>query len=175
MKAQSVEQLLLVFGLFRERHARGEPLRRSYQEAVREVAHRYSVTYQTIGDGCRRRLLLNTIDELYTLLKYWVEGDPDPLAKQLKAASDHTVHDNISEFFESSAKSAVVTPRQVTPGTSESKFESFSFRLPQRYARMVRALAEIEGISPPEALSQLVITAVAERMKSVAQCLRVFC
>ena len=169
MKPQTIEQLLLVFRLFRERHAGGEPLRRSYREAVREVADLHSVTYQTIGDGCRRRLQLNKIEELFDLLQQWVEGNPEPLAEKLKAASDYSAHDNIGAFFESSASSSKVTSRPVAPVISDGKLDSFSFRLPERDSRMLRALAEIEGISIPEMLGQLVRAAVAERMKSVAQ------
>lgn len=169
LKGQSVDQLLLVFRKFRERHARGEPLHNSYREAVREVAERYSVTYQTIGDGCRRRLQLNNIDELYALLEQWVEGNPEPLAKQLKRASDHSAHDNIMRFFESSTSSAKVTPRQVASATSKGKFDTFSFSLSERNARMLRALAEISGVSTREMVNQLVGAALAEKMKLVAQ------
>lgn len=159
MKGQTVEQLLLVFRSFRERYARGKPLHKAYQEAVREVADGHAVTYQTIGDGCRRRLKLNSIRELYALLACWMEGDPEPLAKQLKAASDPSAHDDITEFFGSEAR----------PATSDNRFDTFSMRLPERGARMARALAEIEGVSTSELLSRLVESAVAEKMKLVAQ------
>ena len=159
MKGQTVEQLLLVFRLFRESYARGKPLHKAYQEAVREVADGHAVTYQTIGDGCRRRLKLISIRELYALLARWMEGDPEPLAKQLKAASDPSAHDDIMEFFGSEAR----------PATSDSRFDTFSLRLPERDARMARALAEIEGVSTKELLSRLVESAVAEKMKLVAQ------
>ena len=159
MKGQTVEQLLLVFRLFRESYARGKPLHKAYQEAVREVADGHAVTYQTIGDGCRRRLKLISIRELYALLARWMEGDPEPLAKQLKAASDPSAHDDIMEFFGSEAR----------PVTSDSRFDTFSIGLPERGARMARALAEIEGVSTSELLSRLVESAVAEKMKLVAQ------
>ena len=174
MKRQTVEQLLLVFRSFRESYARGKPLHKAYQEAVREVADGHAVTYQTIGDGCRRRLKLNNIRELYALLARWMEGDPEPLAKQLKAASDPSAHDDITEFFGteffgSSATFAVAGGREARPATSDSRFDTFSLRLPERDARMARALAEIEGVSTSELLSRLVESAVAEKMKLVAQ------
>lgn len=159
MKGQTVEQLLLVFRSFRESYARGKPLHKAYQEAVREVADGHAVTYQTIGDGCRRRLKLNSIRELYALLARWMEGDPEPLAKQLKAASDPSAHNDITEFFGSEAR----------PATSDSRPDTFSLRLPEHDARMARALAEIEGVSTSELLSRLVESAVAEKMKLVAQ------
>ncbi len=169
MKCQTVEQLLLVFRLFRERYARGRPLHKAYQEAVREVADGHAVTYQTIGDGCRRRLKLNDIRELYALLAGWMEGDPEPLAKQLKAASDPSAHHDITEFFGSSATFPVAGGRESRPATANNMSDTFSLRLPERDARMARALAEIEGVSTAELLSRLVETAVAEKMKLMAR------
>lgn len=169
MRRQTVEQLLLVFRSFHERYAQGRPLHRAYQEAVREVADRHKVTYQTIGDGCRRRLKLEDIRELYALLARWMEGDSEPLAEQLKAASDPSAHDDITEFFGSSTAFGVARHQEPSPATAEGSFSAFSLRLVERDARMARALAEIEGISPPELLGRLVGTAVAEKMKLVAQ------
>ena len=174
MKHQTVAQLLLVFRSFRESYAQGKPLHKAYQEAVREVADGQAVTYQTIGDGCRRRLKLNSIRELYALLARWMKGDPEPLAKQLKAASDPSAHDEITEFFAteflgSSATFAVAGGREARPATSDRRFDTFSLRLPERDARMARALAEIEGVSTSELLSRLVEAAVAVKMKLVAQ------
>ena len=169
MKHQTVEQLLLVFRSFRESYARGRPLHKAYQDAVREVADGHAVTYQTIGDGCRRRLKLNNIRELYALLARWMEGDSEPLAKQLKAASDPSAHNDITEFFGSSATFSVAGGWKARPATSDSRFDTFSLRLPERDARMARALAELEGVSTSELLSQLVGFAVAEKMKLVAQ------
>lgn len=171
MKRHTVEQLLNVFRLFRERYARGEPLHKSYREAVREVAKIHGVTYQTIGDGCRRRLKLNDIRELYELLSRWMDGYPDPLVEQLKTASDPSIHDEIVEFFGPSSTKGPMTPPHIPPMASEGKFTTFSVRLPERDARMLRALAEIDGVSSAEMLGDLVKTAVAERMKRLAQAL----
>lgn len=166
MRHQTVDQLLQVFRLFREKFAGGMPLRKSYRESVREVADRHAVTYQTIGDGCRRRLNLGEIRELYDLLQHWVDGDPRPLMKQLKGASDPSAHQEIADFFVAGSKAG---GEQGSPAVPEARFATFSFQLRERDARMLRALAEIEGMSPPELIGGLVASAVAERMKRVAQ------
>ena len=166
MRQQTVDQLLQVFRLFRENFAGGMPLRKAYREAVREVANLYGVTYQTIGDGCRRRLKLEYIRELYDLLQTWVDGDPGPLMTQFKSASDPSTHDEIADFFGAASRAP---GRHGPPGVPEARIASFSFQLGERDARMLRALAEIEGTSPPELLERLVASAVAERMKRVAQ------
>lgn len=164
MNGQSVEQILLVLRLFRERYAKGEPLRKSYQEAVREVSDRYSVKYQTIGDAFRRRLQLKSIDQLYALLDQWTKGDPDPLMNQLKASSDRSTHNDITRFFENAVSSSQV--RYFAESSSEDKVETFSINLREPDARKLRALAELEGVRPSEILNELVGPAVTERIKS---------
>jgi predicted nucleotidyltransferase len=169
MKRQTVEQILLVFRLFREGYARGKPLHKAYQEAVREVADRHGVTYQTIGDGCRRRLMLGHIGELYALLGSWAEGDSEPLVAKLNEASDPSAHEDIAEFFTTSTNTTTAQHPGALPQTSGTKADVFSLRLSEQDARRVRALAEMEGISPSELLGRLVGSAVDEKMKRVAQ------
>ena len=169
MRRQTVEQLLLVFRSFREGYAGGKPLHKAYQKAVRDVAGRHGVTYQTVGDGCRRRLKLKEIHELYALLARWMEGDSEPLATQLKAASDPSSHDDIAAFFRPSKAITAAAPGHTVASTSADRFDTFSFRLPQHDSRMLRALAEIEGVSPPELLSAMMGEVVAERMKHLAR------
>ncbi len=169
MKHQSVEQLLQVFGLFRKRYAGGEALQKSYRHAVREVAKLHGLTYQTIGDGCRRRLKLDDIRELYDLLQIWMDGRSEPLMEQLKSASNPATHDKIADFFGTSSSLTPTVSRRDPPANTQTKFTAFSFRLREKDARMLRALAEIEGVSPPELIGDLVGSAVAERMNRVAQ------
>ena len=45
----------------------------------------------------------------------------------------------------------------------------FSFRLPEKEARMLKALAEIEGISVSEFLGEFVSESVKSKMKTFAQ------
>lgn len=169
MTDQTVDQLLHVFRLFRERYERGESLHKAYREAVREVAKRHGVTYQTIGDGCRRRLKLDSIRELYDLLSAWIEGRPEPLADQLKKASHPASHGEIDTFFGAASVTGHEIPERTASAATSRKFAEFSFQLPERDARMLRALAEIEGVTTAVLLRDVVATAVAERMRHVAQ------
>jgi len=92
-------QILPLLRFFRSRYRKGQPVHKAYRDAVREVAENTAVTYQTIGDACRRRLGLKKIDELYGLLERWVGGDAMPLATKLKIASAPPVHAAIDAFF----------------------------------------------------------------------------
>ncbi len=169
MTSQTVQQLLQVFRKTRDNHTSGMPLHRSYQEAVRSVADAHSVTYQTVGDGCRRRLGLNNISELYELLAAWVKGDSRGLVRQLKESSDSESHAEIEQFF--SGGDAVPSEiRKASPKTpSHDETETFQFRLAERDARMLRALAELEGISAPEIIARTVTAAVRDRMAVIAR------
>jgi predicted nucleotidyltransferase len=169
MRRQTIGQLLLVFRLFRESYARGKPLHKAFQVAVREVADRHVVTYQTIGDGCRRRLRLGHIGELYALLESWIEGDAEPLETKLREASHPNAHDDIAEFFGTSTHPVAARHPDAWLQASGRNTDVFSLRLSDREGRMIRALAEMEGISPQELLGRLVGSAVEEKMKLVAQ------
>lgn len=160
MTPHTVQQLLQVFRLFHENHRRGMPLNRSYHEAVRTVAKSFSVTYQTIGDGCRRRLELTSINELYEMLSAWVRGESRALLNQLKKCSDPAAHAEVERFFSMT--------EAVTPPKPKPSFESVavSLRLEARDASLLRALAELEG---EEVIARVVSGAVRERMKVVAR------
>ncbi len=166
LSAQTVQQLIQVLRNFRENHGSGMPLHRSYQEAVRAVAKAHSVTYQNIGDGCRRRLRLNDINEFYELLAAWVKGDSRDLMRQLKENSKPSTHIEIERFF-SGVQPASTERKKAT--ASHSQTEPFSFRLSERDGRMLKALAELEGISVSELTASVVSSAVRNRMKAVAR------
>ena len=169
MTPHTVQQLLQVFRLFRENHAGGMPLNHSYHEAVRTVAEKYSVTYQTIGDGCRRRLELTNINELYEMLSAWVRGEPGALRNQLKRHSDPTSHSEIDKFFSISEPTTSPKPKLSVTSAAKDEPETVSFRLHARDARLLRALAELEGASVGELTARVVSAAVCERMKVVAR------
>lgn len=169
MTPQTVQQLLQVFRAFRGNHRSGMPLHRAYQEGVRAVADAHSITYQTVGDGCRRRLGLNDIAELYELLASWVKGDPCGLVRQLKEHSDPTAHSEIEQFF-SGGDAAPVEIKKASPKSAATdETEVFQFRLPARDARMLKALAELEGVSASELIGNTISAAVRDRMAAVAR------
>lgn len=169
MTPRTVQQLLQVFRHFRDNHTSGISLHRSYNAAVRTVAKNHDVTYQTIGDGCRRRLRLTEINELYELLDAWVNGNPSGLVRQLKDNSDPAAHADIEQFFSSGPSSTIDTKKSSLKTPLREDSETFSFRLPAPDARMLKALAELEGVSVGELTAREVATAVRDRMTVVAR------
>ena len=169
MTPHTVQQLLQVFRHFRDNHASGMPLHRSYREAVRAVKDAHAVTYQTVGDGCRRRLGLKDISELYELLAAWVKGDPHGLARQLKDNSDPSAHAEIDQFFLGTQPALVENRKIPAKALSQDDSEALSFRMPSNDARMLRALAELEGVSVGELTARFVCEAVRNRITVVAR------
>lgn len=169
MTPHTVQQLLQVFRLFRENHAGGMPLHMSYHEAVRSVAKTDSLTYQTIGDGCRRRLGLTNINELHEMLSAWVRGEPGALLNQLKRHSDPVSHREIEKFFSTTEPTTILKPKASVTAVPKEEPETVSFRLQARDARWLRALAELKGVSASELTASVVSTAVREQMKVVAR------
>ena len=87
---KTLDQILEVLKGVRKHHAMGKPLLKSYQRSVRDVARLYHTSYQTIADGCRRRLNLADRDEFLLHVDRWLRGDPTGLSALLK--------NNVSEF-----------------------------------------------------------------------------
>lgn len=158
---KSVDQILSVLRKFRSRYARGEPVTKSYQGAVEAVRKDYDVAYQTIGDLCRRRLELRTINDFYDLLEKWVTGNAQPLISVLLVHTGSENHHKIAEYFkkerpEFDARKTTTIGRQAEP---------FTLRLGADTAKKVKILS-IENHSSLEWLSKLVAEVVEQRYEN---------
>ena len=111
----SVQQLMLVLDRTASNSDQGIRLPTAFHDAVRHVSNRYGVTYQTIGDLCRRRLDLSDVGEFIDLLGRWLEGDGDPLRRQIRKQSNATAHKGLDNFFEkagaAAGRSVAMNPR----------------------------------------------------------------
>lgn len=164
----TVHQLLDVFRIIQNSHVKGLPISHSYQNAVKNVAKQNGVTYQTIGDGCRRRLRLKNISELYSLLNNWTNGDPNGLAEQLIKISPSNIHSEIKDFFYNYQFDKNRTTSEALIEHNELKTQEFCFNLSEKDARILKAIAEIEGVSISETVSALVSRSLRVRIKELA-------
>lgn len=98
LTAGSVQQLLAVLEHCSRNRNQGTPFPTAYHDAVRDVANRQHVTYQTIGDF-RRRLGFRDIGEYLDLISRWLGGDIEPLRRRIKQHSTPGVHSLIDHFF----------------------------------------------------------------------------
>jgi hypothetical protein len=119
----SVAQLLEVLDRAHRNHTKqGAAVSTAYQDAVRHVAQRKGVTYQTIGDLCRRRLGLGGIDEFFHLLDQWFSGDSDPLRGRILRYASGDTHSIVKAFFD----------RGSSPGGTEATVEGSMESAPNR-------------------------------------------
>jgi hypothetical protein len=162
LKSKSVEQLFAVLNRFKVRYSGGESVPKAHQGAVDDVRRDYDVTYQTIGDLCRRRLGLKSINEFHSLLEKWLSGDYMPLMEILKKNTKEKNNQKISEFF------------GVTSGPSfqrdvpklDLQDESFTFRLRANIAKKLKVLSVMGGESLPAWLSKTICQVVEEQYKN---------
>lgn len=165
LRPRTVTQLLEVLELYRKERNGGETVERALQGAIQRVAERYNVTYQTIGDGCRRRLALPTIEHLHTLLSRWDSGDRGPLARLFKDHSHASSHWEIESFFDgnwSEPKADASESMDSRPARSSTN-GSFAIELPAADMSRLRSLAQIMG-STPESLAAKFISDTLSRL-----------
>lgn len=160
IQSKSVNQILNVLTKFRARHSRGEPIIKAYQGAVDEVRKSYDVAYQTIGDLCRRRLQLRTINDFYNLLEQLVLGNCKPLMDVLMAHTRREDHHRIANYFNQEKPKGSVE----SPPFPREEGETFTFRLSHDAGKKLKILS-IESESPSEWLSQAVSEVVYRRYK----------
>src|SRR5258708_2733722 len=112
LENQSVTQVLRVLELLRQNKRLGFDTVAACSRAIQQVAKESGVRYQTIGDGCRRRLGLTDMSEFHRLAEAWLRGDGSQLATVVKRSSNSSERRRIDEFF---ANSRAASPRVEEP------------------------------------------------------------
>ena len=79
LNSNSADQLMYLLIKFKEYDRLGFGVQDAYRQSVSKTSNKYGVTYQTIGDLCRRRLALENIYQFYDVLQDWIDGDPSSL------------------------------------------------------------------------------------------------
>jgi len=159
IQRRTVDQILSVLMHAKTNYEGGDPVERAYCRAVETTRKQFGVTYQTIGDACRRRLGLERIGELYRLLRRWlVEGDRSGLEHRLSQVTSSTDRARIASFLGGER-----APLQANFSQAEAPSETFSFRLEHAKAKQLRVLAEVRGVSVPMLLATLVSQILKER------------
>jgi len=148
LRRESAKQVIHVLQRFRVRHRAGEAVVKAYQHAVDDARDKYDVAYQTIGDLCRRRLGLRSVNNFYNLLEKWTMGDSSGLARVLLEHTRSEDHDLIKDFFGEVAS----PPSRHT----EAKMEGFSVRLDGDRAKKLKVLSVVRDVDGTDWLSEAV-------------------
>lgn len=172
MTNKTLQQILDVLKYTRYNYNSGTELTSSYQDAISRVADESGVTYQTIGDGCRRRLKLDSIGEFSELIRKWLNGDPNPMMEVLKSQTHRRLHPNIDAFFNDNNGDINHSDmaEKITP--EKEPTVEFTFKLQESDHRYLKALCEIEDIDELELIETIISDGIKNRMKKVVQNLR---
>jgi hypothetical protein len=143
---KTLNQILDVLELTSKYQKTGYPVSKAYQKAVKEISHKYAVTYQTIADGCRRRLNLDNINEFMSMLTEWTQGNPRRLKELLLKNTEKLDDYRVSNFFNNNNIVSSSTNAEQSSKV-EDTFETITFKIPHKVATQLRTLAEAEGNS----------------------------
>lgn len=165
MTNKTLEQILTVLKYSKYNYNSGMSLTSSYQDAISRVANEYGVTYQTIGDGCRRRLKLDSIGEFSELVRKWLNGDSSPLMSVLKSQTTSRLHKKVEDFFGETEVSRNDESAIEEESQKEEKRIEFSFLMKETDQRYLKALSQIEGVDEKELINVIVSDGIKDRMK----------
>lgn len=147
LQSNTIGQLLGVLTNFKQNYAYLKNLNDAYQKAIQQVANKHKVTYQTIGDLCRRRLGLRDITEFQNLLKAWVSGDDKPLIEVIIKCCYVSDHKQIEEFF---SKNVITSYSQNEINQKEltsKKYIELMLSLDSALYNKIQILAQLENSS----------------------------
>lgn len=170
LEPHSVDQILRVLEFFRQNKRLGFDTGSACSRAIQQVAKESNVRYQTIGDGCRRRLGLVDMSEFHRLIEDWLRGNARPLAVVLKQNSAKSVGPRIDAFFADQPR-ATKRADDVTPGLRTGPVKVVDsnpvrITLSDTDSRMLRVLAQIEDRQPDMLGVELLSAGVRERLRA---------
>lgn len=150
----------------RKNYVGGLPLTKAYRMAVREVASENQIFYQTVADGCCRRIQLNR-DGFLDLVRDWLGDDPKRLMDHIKRYVHQKDHQLVDDYFKELAKPArmVGDERHASIDGVESVYKStpagpsteiMSFRISRKIAQQIKLMADMVSKSAPEWLAEVV-------------------
>jgi predicted HicB family RNase H-like nuclease len=143
---KTLEQILEVLRRVKIHYTAGIPLLKAYQQSIREVKDIYHIRYQTIADGCRRRLNLKDRDEFLNLVEQWLKGDSTGLENIFKTNIEKDEHFRIEQFFrEDVFDSMSQQTRTMIKNIMEKSTEVFSFRINKKFAEKMKLLAKAQN------------------------------
>jgi hypothetical protein len=168
LEPHSVDQVLRVLELTRQNKRLGFGTAEGCSRAIRQVAKESNVRYQTIGDGCRRRLGLTDMSEFHRLLEDWLRGDGSRLASTIKKNSSRVAHSRIDRFFDGSSSATAANGSVMsTPATARgANSKPLRITLNDVDARMLRVLAQLEDREPERLAVELLTGVTRDRLRA---------
>lgn len=170
LELASVEQILRVLELIRQNNRLGFDISAATSRAIQQVAKESNVRYQTIGDGCRRRLGLTDMSEFHQLVEEWLHGNHTLLATVLKKNSTSGAAPRISAFF-NEGKATTRSPEDSRPirrvgAVTEAQSDALKVVIEDADARMLRVLSQLEDRDPAVVALELLREGMRDRLRA---------
>ncbi|MGE0157105.1 MAG: hypothetical protein AB7T17_08770 [Geobacter sp.] len=150
---KTVEQILEVLDKTSKLYNSGFPINKAYQKAVKEVSLTYSIKYQTVADGCRRRLGLSNINEFIKILSEWLNGNPSNLIDLLHKNTANFEKYKIDQFFH---RGTLQIPEIEVNRKVDISTETITIKLPVKTIAQLRSLAETERKSAQNLATKII-------------------
>jgi hypothetical protein len=159
ISSKTLAQILDVILETKIEYAAGKDLNRSYTNAIKKISEKYGVTYQTIIDGCTRRIGKLNAAQFKSLLQRTLEGDPAGLRQVIKQHINPSEHYKVDSFLKSFSETKGGRLPE-GPGTFPELGEEehtgsyvIHFRLDRETYNKLKALAGLNGVSTAEYIS----------------------
>ena len=169
LTVSTMEQILEVIQKAKEYYLGGEPLDKAYSLACNIVRRRENVAYQTIADGCIRRLGFvgyGATGRFHKVLLKWLNGDAGELKNLLMSKADRNASKTVGAFFDGNSGSKKMQTPRVSDGTTQES-EVVSFRLPTKMAQQMKVLADAKGLSVSEWVSKTVTGVIDAELRDL--------
>lgn len=170
LEPNSVDQILRVLDLLRQNRRLGFDTPAACSRAIQQVAKEAGVRYQTIGDGCRRRLGLVDMSEFHRLADEWLKGDGNRLAAVIRRSAASSAASRVASFFATGG--AAVKAVDAPVGASASRGGAVGIQSPIKLtvedadARMLRVVAQLEGREPALVAVDLLRIGMRDRLRA---------
>lgn len=164
LEPHTVDQILRVLELFRQNKRLGFSTGSACSRAIKQVAEEHNVAYQTIGDGCRRRLGLIDIGVFHGMAEAWLNGDADALVKVLKRNSTKSSEPRIDAFFATppEAKSSA----HKSGNGAKQPTATLHLHMSDPDLKMLRALAQLQDQTVADCARDLLSSSARDRLRS---------
>ena len=176
ISSKTLDQILEVIRKSKTNYLSGTPIHSSIHIGINHVSKMYVKKYQTIEDGCRRRLGLKTIDDFRRMLSEYFNGNPTNIKSILREHTGIDLHNRINDYFKGNdtiiRKSGdKIQEQQLPKQIPEQTTEVFSFRLDEETSKKLRLLVGYLGISSPEWISKIIKKKVNEDLQELLKSL----
>ena len=168
LSSTTLDQILEVIKISKTHYTSGSSISSSVRIGITNVAKKYNnLRYQTIEDGCRRRLGLKDIDDFRDMLVECFNGNPSKIMSVLKEHTDVDLHCKINDFFKSNHY--INQEFIVKKNTPELTTQTITLRLDKDTLEKLKGLLGLTGLSLSDWVTKTVKKKLEDDLKKLEE------